>query len=260
MIFGAVLPCNARTAQPAEPSIKLRLMGGRPVVDDVYINDQGPFRFLLDTGAASNQLNAALAPKLGLKASFQVELATAAGTTHVKGSRTAKVALGAAAASGQEFLFTTLDGVHSLSSSIQGVLGEEFLSRFDYVLDFHNHRLAFGTASPEGPRIPFHMVQGIPVIQTSEGELALDSGTDAAVLWRAFPAEATSKVRTASGFVAVSTANIRLRIGDREIHRVEAAFAPRSAIETEGLLPASLFKAVYFSNSEKFVILDPAVR
>ena len=122
IIVAAALPCNARTAQPAESGTRLRLMGGRPVVDDLYIDGQGPFRFLLDTGAATNQVDAALARKLGLEASFQVELASVGGTTHVKGGRVAKVTLGTAEAANQEFLFTTLDGVHALSPSIQGVV------------------------------------------------------------------------------------------------------------------------------------------
>jgi hypothetical protein len=256
MIFAAALPCNARSAQPAETGTHLRLMGGRPVVDEVYINGQGPLRFLLDTGAATNQFDAALARKLGLEASFQVELATVGGTTRVQGGRVAQVKLGTAEASSQEFLFTTLDAIHTLSASVEGVLGEEFLSRFDYLLDFRNHRLAFGVQAPDGAHTSFRMIEGIPAIQTSEGELILDSGTDTTVLCRASSAGTGLQIRTASGFSGVSTGNIRLRIGEREIHPSQTAFAPRAAIAADGLLPASLFHAVFVSNSGRYSILD----
>lgn len=255
MIFAAALPCNA------EPSIRLRLMGGRPVVDNVFLNGAGPFRFLLDTGAATNQFDAALAREFGLEATFQVELATSAGTTHVGGGRVAEVTLGTAKASNQEFLFTPLEGIHALSPSIQGVLGEEFLSRFDYLLDFRNHHLAFDVPSPEGSHTAFHTLEGVPAVHTSEGEMVLDSGTDTTVLFRASSgAGAASQIRTASGFSDVSTGSLRLRIGDREVRPPQTAFAPHSALAADGLLPASLFHAVFVSNSGQFVILDPNAR
>jgi hypothetical protein len=59
-----------------QPFVKLEILGGRPVVSRVFLNGQGPFRFLLDTGAQSNQVETSLARKLGLTASFQVALDT----------------------------------------------------------------------------------------------------------------------------------------------------------------------------------------
>jgi hypothetical protein len=49
---------------------------------------------------------------------------------------------------------------------------------------------------------------------------------------------------------------VRLRIGDREVRPPAAAFAPDSAVGADGLLPASLFPAVYVSNSAAYVILE----
>jgi len=265
MIVTAAEPCNAKAPEPAAAGTKLRLMGGRPVVDDVYLNGQGPFRFLIDTGAASNQFDAALARKLGLEASFQVELATAGGTTFVRGGRVGEVRLGAAKASNEEFLFTTLDGVHALSSSIEGVLGEEFLAKFDYLLDFRNRRVEFaaeggtvpgGTAEGgAGTRAAFRMIEGLPAIQTSEGELAVDSGTDTTVLCRAGQG-AAAQIRTASGFAEVATGSVRVRIGEREVRPAQTAFAPRAALAADGLLPASLFRSVFFSNSGHYLVLE----
>jgi site-specific recombinase XerC len=50
MILMTALPCNARSSRPPINSIHLRTLSGRPVVDDVFLNGQGPFRFLVDTG------------------------------------------------------------------------------------------------------------------------------------------------------------------------------------------------------------------
>jgi hypothetical protein len=232
-------------------------MGGRPVVDEVFLNGQGPFRFLLDTGAQTNQVEASIARKLGLTPTFRVEMATASGTIPVAGGHVAEVSLGSATASNQEFLFTTLDGIHTLSTDIQGVLGQEFLAHFDYLLDFAGHRLVFAAPAPEaGNRVNFAMIDGRPAIETSEGNLVLDSGTDTAVLFRASSSAPGDRIRTASGSASVSMLqNLRLRIAGREYRPASAASIPQSSQGEDGLLPASLFRAIFFSNSSHYAIL-----
>jgi hypothetical protein len=234
------------------------MMMGRPVVDGVFLNGQGPYRFLIDTGAQANEVEATLAGKLGLAPAFQVEMTTVSGTIPVVGGRIAEVVLGSVKASNQEFLFTTLDDVHALSGDIHGVLGQEFLSRFDFLLDFANRRLVFRAPIPEGGRrVGVETIHGRPAIETSEGKLVLDSGTDAAILFRA-SSLGEGQVRTASGFTSVATVHrLLLRIAGREYHPANTAFIPRSSPGEDGELPASLFHAVFFSNSGRYVILDP---
>jgi hypothetical protein len=229
---------------------------GRPIVDQVFINGQGPYRFLLDTGAQTNQLQAALARKLSLQPSFRAALDTTAGTTLVKrGGTVSRVSLGAATAINQKFLFTELEAVRMLSPGIQGVIGQEFLSHFDYLLDFGNRRLTFGEAAPEGLKMETRVIDGRPAIKTSEGELVLDSGTDAAILQRGgFGEEGT--IRTASGSAAVRVlGNLRIRIGGREYRPEMTLFAPQSLLEGDGELPACMFRELYISSSGHYVVL-----
>jgi hypothetical protein len=263
LIVIAALPCNGRAAQLSETSVKLHMVMGRPVVDSVFINGQGPFRFLLDTGAQTNQLDAAIARQLGLVPTFQVEMATVSGTIPVSGGRIVEVSLGSANASNQEFLFTALDGVHALSVDVQGVLGQEFLSRFDYLLDFARHRLLFGEAASEGgTRVGFETIDGCPAIETSEGKLVLDSGTNTTILYRpSFSGPEGPVVRTASGTAAVSTIqSLRLNIAGREYHLTRTASIPRALLGGDGVLPAGMFHAVFVSNSGKFAVLNPVTR
>lgn len=262
MIILPALPYNARCSQPSEPSVKLHMMMGRPVVEGVFLNGQGPLRFLLDTGAQSNQVEASIARKLGLTPTFQTKMDTVSGTIHVAGGRIAEVSLGSARASNQEFLFTAMDGVHALSAQIQGVLGQEFLARFDYLIDFANHRVVFGAGVPEaGRRVDFERIDGRPAIETSEGKLVLDSGTDTAILFRASSSEPNSRLRTATGPASVSTVHrLSVRIAGREYHPANAASIPRASLGEDGELPASLFHAIFFSNSGRYAILDPVVR
>lgn len=262
MIVSALVPCNARALPPLDGSIRLNTISGIPVVEGVFLNGHGPYRFLLDTGSQVNQVEASIARKIGLAATFQVKLATTTGAIPADGGPVAEVSLGSTSVSNQVFLFTALNAAHVLSGEIKGVLGQEFLAHFDYLLDFAKHRLVIGGPPPDGgSRLGFETINGCPVIETSEGRLVLDSGSNAAILYRSSPPSADgSVIRTASGTASVSTIQgLRLEIGGRRYHPANAASVLRPLLKGDGLLPAGLFHAVFISNSGKYVILDPGV-
>jgi predicted aspartyl protease len=259
LIIIAAAPLAGRTFPAEQPSVKLEILGGRPVASRVFLNGQGPFRFLLDTGAQTNQVKEALASKLGLAPSFQVEMDTRLGTTRARGGRVAEITLGNATAVNQEFLFTTMEAVHALSPNIQGVLGQEFLSRFDCLLDFRGRRLVFGATAPDGTRIPARVIDGRMAIQTSYGDLVLDSGTHALVLFHT-PASSVpgGTIRTASGAGAVSMMrDATVRIGAKSYRPAMAVVAANPAAPEDGLLPASLFGSIFICNSAHYVIAEP---
>lgn len=153
-----------------------------------------------------------------------------------------------------------MEAIHALAPDIQGVLGQEFLAHFDYLLDFHNHRVVFGAAAPEGPHMPARLIDGRMAIVTSYGELVLDSGTRALVLFHA-PAgqQDGSTVQTDSGEGAVSTLrSAAVRVGEKVYRPSAAAVAPNAQLTEGGLLPASLFPAIFICNSGHYVV--PAER
>src|ERR1019366_9584822 len=87
LIIAAVAsPCNARSLPQPDGSLRIVLVAGRPVVDGVFLNGQGPWRFLLDTGAQTNQVEASIARKLGLLPAFRTAIATTAGDALVTGN------------------------------------------------------------------------------------------------------------------------------------------------------------------------------
>lgn len=242
--------------------MRLAIVNGRPTVGGVFLNGQGPFRFLLDTGAQANLVEPSIARKLGLAPTSQVAIATVAGITRVAGGRVSEVSLGSVTASNQDFLFSTLGVLHASSPEIQGILGQQFLSGFDYLLDFANRRLVLGETVPDGgSRVGIEMVHGCPAIETSEGRLVLDSGAADTVLFRAPSAVPDGRIRTASGWVSASTVwDLRLRVAGREYRPANALAMPRTALDEfgDGLLPTSLFHAIFISNSGRYAILDPA--
>lgn len=258
ILCAATAGCNARDAASPASEVAIEVVDGRPVAGGIYVNGSGPYRFLIDTGAQTNQLYAPLAGAIGLSPTYRVELESVSGTVLVPGLRGAMISLGPATAADQEILLTGLDAVQALSPGIHGVLGQEFLSRFDYLLDFAGGRLSFAALEPEnGLHLGLQLVHGRPAIPTDLGTLILDSGAATAVLYRNRHAPAAAALRTAAGSVAASAPrSTTLRIAGRRllVNAVSVALPGRAE---SGLLPAAAFRRVYVSNSRKLVVLDP---
>ncbi len=261
-LFFAILLPSAAVAQPAQASIPLKVMTGKPVVDGVFLNGRGPYRFLLDTGSQSNQVDSGLARKLGLAPTLTLDLETPSGESTVDGGRLNKVTLGPMEASDQEFLFTRFDDLSTLSPDIRGILGQEFLANFDYTLDFQHHRLIFGDqpfGEPSAPGVQtgFRLIFGRMAIPTSLGDLVLDSGAELLFLFRTSSRPVSGQVMGASGArvpVSFETAP-EFRIGDRSYRPSKAEYRAVPAAEEAGLLPANLFHAIFICNSKQYVVL-----
>jgi len=239
--------------------VKMLLIQGRPVVDGVFVDGHGPYRFLVDTATTANHIEPGLARSIGLKASFRSELTSSIGVIEVLGSDGVEVALGPVRADKQRFMFAGMDVVHQISPTIQGILGQQFLSRFDYLLDLRAGRLEFGMQAPGGRRkqVPFRNLHGRPVVSTSLGELAVDSGADWVTLFGIGISNLVRRVVTMSGSSAVGIVSSSLQIEGRTVWRGEAAAMPHPAeADVAGLLPVRLFRSVYICNSEGYVVFQ----
>lgn len=243
----------------AGTGIKLTVRDGRPLIEGVYANGHGPYRFLLDTGAETNQIHARLARSIGLEPSYRVQLATAAGVTEVAGGNGASIQMGSVTSSDQEFLFTDLASLREWSPDVQGVLGQAFLAKFDYLLDLHRKRLVLGGGEFEGARVPMEQFSGRLAVFTSLGHLVLDSGSNRLVLFRNDGRATKELARTAAGFLPARVVRKETLVVEGQTYAIgEAVALPRPAQTPEdGLLAASLFRAIYVCNSGKYMILNP---
>jgi hypothetical protein len=246
---------------PAWGQTKVQIWGGRPVVEGIYVNGHGPYRFLIDTGSNVNLIETGLAKKIGMRPNLQVSLASVAKKTSVQGSDGNEVAIESVKATQQELLFSPLDAIHKISPEIQGVLGQWFLYQFDYVLDLHHKRLTFGKQEHTGTHVAFRMVNARPVVSTSLGNFALDSGADWVVLYGVKPelgSGFTADLQTISGSQKISLISSRpLFIEGRKIWGGDAVAIPnRPEPGVDGLLPLSVFKSVYMCNSESYVVFE----
>jgi hypothetical protein len=254
-----VIWCLIITATHALGSVKLLVRDGRPIVDGVYVNDHGPYRFLIDTGSNVNLIDAGLARTINMPATSQVNLASAAGTTPTPVSDANQITLDSVKAAAQKFLLSSLDAIHNASPDVQGVLGQWFLAQFDYTLDLQARQLDFGKQDLAGPRTPFQMVNARPVVTTSLGSLALDSGQSRLVLFGVRPdSDAAYNLHTVAGSQIVGKVYAKpLIVQGRKISDGEAIAIPsRPEPGVDGLLPLSLFKSIYVCNSEHYVIFN----
>ena len=131
----------------------------------------------------------------------------------------------------QTFLMAGLDAIHGSFPDVQGVLGQAFLSRFDYLLDVRGRRIEFGKRAPDEKKIraSFQTVAGRPVVATSLGSLVIDSGVNWVTLFGVAAAAATHEMVTMTGRVKVGTLSSTLVIDGRTLWRGEAVAIPRPA-------------------------------
>jgi hypothetical protein len=254
------------------------------IVVPVIINGTGPFKFLFDTGTSRSAVTAKLEAKLGLPTSAMGSTASLTGSLAVSRVHANTVSIGDATVRGLDL--TTLPKENGLPSELNGILGEDFLEKFDVLID-NRHQFvtlaAGGTAlgdSLKGERLPLTLegiLEGQPtagrlILRGSVPELGmrdmsfqLDSGTNAVVLFgrTGHPAlfSQTSKLDTTlSSIREVRHGVVRVvQLGHGSISDVAAVSLPQQArMDTDALLPTAVFRSVFISHAQRYVIFNPA--
>lgn len=246
--------------------VGFRFAQKRFVVVPVRVDGHGPYDFLLDTGSTTSVVHEKLGKELGLKPLQQTVIRTASGTERVPIARIGEMALGAQSTETVLVLVSKMDGVRKLDENIRGILGFNFLSRFRYTLDYRTRELGFEDAAVTGERVPFDASGRSIVITTGDLRLSLDTGATRVFLFDArgldieTNARAITRVSTNAGQrITKSGWLARLDIGDVSLSRVPVTLMPRTGLESrvDGLIPGTLFDAIYFDHENDFVVLNP---
>jgi predicted aspartyl protease len=254
------------------------------VVVQVLINETGPFDFIFDTGASSSVVDFALVKQLNLGPVESSSVLTVAGSKTVPRYRLDSLVLGSKSVRNLTVLGSELREIHAISAKIRGVLGQNFLSGFDYILNYRDQRIEFEdngefTNALQGVRVPIERDHGRVLIATQPtssqkraSRLVIDSGAASIVVFKAasrdsdleidLDANSELNASTIVGSQMISTGRLRkLQTGNEKFSGLPARMVNNRAgaegrFET-GLVPASLFRAIYFNNSQNFVILNP---
>jgi clan AA aspartic protease (TIGR02281 family) len=260
-------------AGAAQAEVPLSVKGGYAFVQ-VLVAGQ-PFRMLLDTGASSCALTPEAARKAGLKYDHRVAVDTAAGSKVVPAG-TARVSVGNVEAFDTEILAQSIDAVKTVDRNVDGVLGQSFLGRFPFLIDYKNKHLLIGVEADEraatvGAPIDTEEVAGrmvLPVALAEHGRtwrLALDSGSRRLLVECGYGCPrlaehmGEAQIRTNAGDCSARQGYLRrIEIGKLAIGRVETLLiesAPQPGRE-EGLLPTAMFSAVYVNAGRNQVRLQ----
>ena len=268
---------------PADTSVGFKMVAGRLVVVPVLVDNQGPFEFLLDTGTNTTVVDTELARQLGLRPIDRVSVISPGGARVVPRARLQSLTLGPKAVEDLEALCVDLGAIRRLTGSVRGVVGQQFLSRFNYLLSYKDRRLEFGDGNAaeaplRGVRLPFDSDEGRIVVASAAAtpgrnrrRFVLDSGASQLVLFDRQSPGPGIDVEQDDGTVAVLTAHAGLRlrtgrirhlaVGGQTFHDLPVLLVPETsraeARVEDGLLPTNLFRAVYFNNRERFVLLNP---
>lgn len=276
--FALTVPLAAQALQSNE-RVKFRLLDGYLILIQTRINGAGPFDFLLDTGTTRTVIDAALARQLQAPVIGEVSLT---GILHERQDqlvRLKNVELGAASLVGVGAAVDKLTRQKILAPGIRGVLGEDFLSKFDLLIDYKQHRLYFGGTPPTGERCRFETIGryrgspttnrlliGVEFVEMSGAKVQFQLDTGAKIP-ELFPVNHESlSSQTWGGSMATSSgasettiySNVTLRIGTTLLRHIDVVQSRRAiAFDAAGLLPAAIFRRIYISHSGGFVVLNP---
>ncbi len=233
------------------------------VFADVNINGAGPFRLLVDTGASSTSLSPEAAKAAGLEPEYAVELTTLAGETVVPAAFARSVSAGETSIQNVEVLIAAPDAIRTVERKADGVLGQSFLARTPWMIDYRNRRFVTGETAILLSRTfeEFACERAadsrlvLPVtIGKATFRLALDSGASVLVLHcgaecpRLDRAETSRQILTNTGEARVTVGRLReIAAGPAALKSADAVLIerPPSAPTMHGVVPANWFKAVF---------------
>jgi len=223
------------------------------MLTQVYLNGLGPFRMLLDTGAEASMLRPEAAARIGARALYRVEQVTAAGVAEAPAGRL-RVQVGGVTDEDGETIYAPV-----VLRGADGVLGQSWLRRHSYLLDFRRGRFILDGQPPaDGLRVALREAAGRPCLTAQvDGqaqELIIDSGASALVLFCGqLRYQQRTRMITNNGSIAAGVGKATVAIGSIR-RRLTAAEIPGEA--AQGLLPASAFGYVNVAADRRMAVLS----
>jgi hypothetical protein len=274
---------------PGLSEVPFRVAAGHAIVS-VTVNGAGPFDFILDNGCETSVVDPEIAQRLAMQVVGQATLVSVSREVAVSLVIAKEIKLGWMAASNLEVMVDPLRRPKSITPTIHGILGEDFLQKFDFLLDNRERRLVFEQepgvllsimegrhldlqrqSSPEGRPAYRQLVVHGRSLELGGRDLAmqLDSGTDMAILFSRV--SGTLFLHQHAGMTSVIEDGRRqgaqlvrvpnFRVGNVSLTDMPLAIMddrPDAPAGIDGALPTWLFHCIYFSHSGGFLILNPS--
>jgi hypothetical protein len=278
-------PCPAGSA-----AIHFHSPGSSQMMVSTSINHSGPYEFTVDTGSDITVMDPKLATELRLQPQGSVRTGFMSNSARADLVKPEVVEVGLVSARDLVVAVEGLKQVQALYPKVRGILGENFLSRFDLLIDYR-HRVICMDGSKElqklmkGERVEVirqrepegDLAYTLPILVTvhmpGDGEngtvLRIDSGSSEPILFEnhvePLSWQCARRIAVAGGkgsplFAAMPSQGVR--IGSRltsQIAFITPIGARREATRTgeDGVLPTALFKRIFISYSDHFVMFEP---
>jgi hypothetical protein len=134
---------------PISQSVPFRLAGGQNplILLPVYVDDKGPYEFILDTGASHCILSQELSVILGVRPESEKQATGAGGSVKLVLGHLSSIAVGSFRLTNVPVAVTTeLDRIAAaIQSRVDGCLGFAFLKDFCITIDYKASTLALAT-------------------------------------------------------------------------------------------------------------------
>lgn len=183
-------------------NIRFRLVGGQNplILVPVSVDDQGPYQFILDTGASHCLLSQDLASTLGIQPEIEKQAMGAGGAVKLAFAHVSSMTIGSALQENIQVGITneTQRIGAAIQTRVDGVVGFTFLKEFVVVIDYRDGalRLALpseggnGNGNRSGNCISFKLASVskplilVPAIVNGQGpfQFALDTGASRTML------------------------------------------------------------------------------
>jgi hypothetical protein len=257
----------------------------------VSINHAGPYNFLLDTGTQITMVDLSLASELHLATEGQAKVASVGTQASASFARLDRLEAGTHAVANQKVLVYDLANLDATGLHIQGVLGEDFLEKFDMLID-NAHRLlclddsTAMRADIKGPHVPLlapaQTSDGAPLptslivsVRLSDGmrpvRLKLDSGANVCFLYNTSEymdldlfhgaslngGGANSQHRTYTALPPQSVNISSVQLSNVPFVTLAGARKDSRTSDFDGLLTLGLFRRVFIDHADHFAVLEP---
>jgi hypothetical protein len=257
----------------------------------VTINHTGPYEFLLDTGTGSTIVDPSLATELHLKTQGSAEVVGVGFSTQTSFAVLDLLETGLHSVANHLVVVHDLQPLQAADLHFRGILGGDFLGHFDVLMDYAHRMLcldetkvmqaavkgghiALVTPSQTPNEVSFTTLLIIPVDLSGFARrllLTLDSGANAPFLFNhaVYLTPRLRQTRQRDGYGADGVKRgfsilppQSMQIGSLNIQQVSFATPADSGENTltsrqDGLLATVLFRRVFISYADRFVVLDP---
>jgi predicted aspartyl protease len=272
--------CGASDSLLAQSEVRFHLVSNLIVIS-VKSDQAEPFDFVLDTGADTTVVDPSIASRFSFVPLDSIRQSTLSGVQTVTRGTIRRLSVGSAEVENVYALIQDLRELRKIDAHIVGIAGQNFLSHFNYLVDYRKHlvRIELGSEiqdSIEGDHVSIDTQDNRMLVRsqaqaggTASLRLLLDSGANCVVLLpRAvqvlnLPKQESGFELTSNGKVELHTGRIPvLTVGSKRLRDLAAALPAIEPAQRigDGLLPTALFQAWYVNNQESFVVFNPRIK